>query len=210
MNDDRNLSASSSTSVEASVPAKVTANLAQQPSANSAPQPSKFGAIGFDARPKRPTRVDNEAKAELDRYADALAATRDANGVVVAYATAKEESGVRNVAAQRSVNTKDYLNKEKGVDPARIEVRTGSGDDQKAELWMVPAGATFTAADTKAVDEAKVKAVPRLPLKARKRHKKTHRSAKFHHPQGAHTTCAPCRRRNGRIAPGAGQRSSVS
>ena len=96
------------------------------------------------------------------------------------------------------------------MDPARIEVRTGSGDDRKAELWMVPAGATFTAADTKAVDEAKVKAVPRLPLKARKPHKKTHRSAKFHHPWATPPLALPPACASGRIVPCAGQRGSVS
>ena len=109
-----------------------------------------------------------------DRYADALAAAPDAKGVVVGYAAAKEDEagkGGKNFAAQRAVNTKDYLTKEKGIDPARIEARTGSGDP-KVELWIVPAGAVFPPANTTAVDEAMVKPVPRVAPKRKKAHGK--------------------------------------
>jgi hypothetical protein len=117
--------------------------------------------------------VDNEAKGELDRYADALAAAPDAKGVVVGYATGRENTpkkGSRkspDFAAQRAVNTKAYLTTEKGIDAARIEPRTGTGDDQKTELWIVPSGATFTGEGTTVVNESKVKAVSRTaPVKA--------------------------------------------
>ncbi len=133
-------------------------------------QAMKFGTIAFQHDAKRPTRVDNEAKGELDRYADALAASPDAKGVVVGYATARER-GVRkngkrapNFAARRAVNTKDYLNKDKGIDPARIEPRAAHGQ-KITDLWIVPAGASLQEAGTKAVDENKVKAVPRIALK---------------------------------------------
>ena len=79
--------------------------------------------------------MDNEAKGELDRYADALSASPDSKGVVVGFAASGEPS---NYAAQRAVNTKDYVTKEKGVDSARIEPRTGSGDDKRVDLWIVP------------------------------------------------------------------------
>ncbi len=177
VNDDRNLSASASTSVEVSAPASVI----QPPTVSVTRPPSKFGDIEFKHDLKRPTRVDNEAKAELDRYADALLATQDANGVVVGYAASEEETDgkkILNIAGQRSVNTKDYLNTGRGVDPARIEARTGSGDEQKTELWIVPVGTTFAVANTAVVDETKLKAVPRIPLKARKTHQKTHSKAR--------------------------------
>jgi outer membrane protein OmpA-like peptidoglycan-associated protein len=177
--DDRNLSASSSTTVD--VEPSVQHGPVSMP-----PQPSKFGAIEFKHDLKRPTRVDNEAKGELDRYADALAATPDANSVVVGYGATEEDKDsqkVINFAGQRAVNTKDYLSKGKGVDPARIQPRIGKGDEQKAELWIVPAGAKFAAAGTTVVDESKVHAVPRVTLKARKTgkahrtvHKKKHTS----------------------------------
>ena len=130
---------------------------------------SKFGTIAFERDAKRPTRVDNEAKAELDRFADALAASPDTKGIVVGYATAAKRARGRLsiTAALRATNTKQYLSKDKGLDAARIAPYTGKGSAKKVELWMVPAGVNFTEAGTKAVDESKVKAVPRVPLKPR-------------------------------------------
>jgi outer membrane protein OmpA-like peptidoglycan-associated protein len=168
--DDRNLSTSASADVSCMVPAApVKAEAPVQ-------QPSKFGSIEFKRDTKRPTRVDNEAKGELDRYADALAAAPDSRGVVVGYATAKEDEAKKGkakpeFAAQRAVNTKDYLTAEKGIDAARIEARTGSDDDQRVDLWVVPAGATFAESGTAVVDESQVKAVPRTAVKAEKAHK---------------------------------------
>lgn len=152
-----------------------------QTSAKDTPKPSRFGIVQFERDLKRPTRVDNEAKGELDRYADALAMTPDATGVVVGYAGAKDGKDskyVLGVASQRAVNTKDYVAKDKGIDPARIEPRTGSADGQKTELWILPAAATFAAEDTKVVNENKVKAIPRVALKTRGAHKKLHRTVR--------------------------------
>ena len=166
VSDNNNLTASASVPVKVNAVAKVAAVAAAAKS---------YGAIGFQRDIRRPTRVDNEAKGELDRYADALAAAPDSKGVVVGYATANEDKAVqggKSYAAQRAVNTKDYLTKEKGIDPARIEVRAGSGD-QKVELWIVPPGAVFPKSDTTAVDEVMVKAVPRVALK--KKRKPVHR-----------------------------------
>jgi outer membrane protein OmpA-like peptidoglycan-associated protein len=170
--DDRNLSASASTQVSCTVPPAAVKAEAPTPQAN------KFGSIEFNRDKKRPTRVDNEAKGELDRYADALAASPDSKGVVVGYATTKEDESKKGkeFAAQRAVNTKDYVSKEKGIDAARIEPRTGSESDQRVDLWIVPAGATFPAEGTTVVDENMVKAVPRIALKA-KAHKKNHKKA---------------------------------
>ena len=47
-------------------------------------------------------------------------------------------------AAQRAVNTKDYLVTEKGIDASRVSVATGTTDGQTVEDYLVPAGATFT------------------------------------------------------------------
>ena len=136
----------------------------------------KFGTTEFRRDAMRPNRIDNEAKAELDRYADALALQPDVVGVVVGYAGPKEnkDNKVRGSASQRAVNAKYYVTHDKGIDPARIEPRTGSGDGHKADLWIVPAGTKFAVEGTTVVDESKVKAAPRLPLhkKARRRHAK--------------------------------------
>ncbi len=164
--DDRNLSSTASTSVRVTAPAAPPPAAAPEaPAPEVAPQPqaNKFGAIEFKHDQKRPTRVDNEAKGELDRYADALAADPEAKGVVVGQATSEEKSkpAGRNFAAQRAINTKAYLTEEKGIDPTRIEVRAGSEDDQRTDLWVVPAGAQFPEEGTEPVNEQKVKAIPR-------------------------------------------------
>ncbi|PSH03760.1 MAG: hypothetical protein CXZ00_10430 [Acidobacteria bacterium] len=168
VSDDRQLTASASTRVSCVAP----------PPPPPAPTASKFGAIEFKHDVKRPTRVDNEAKGELDRYADALAAAPDAKGVVVGQATAAEKTPKKgskrtpDFPAERAVNTKDYLTKEKGVDASRVEPRTGTDDDQRTDLWVVPAGANFPAEGTQAVNEAKVKAVPRVAAPVKKTTKK--------------------------------------
>ena len=56
------------------------------------------------------------------------------------------------LAAQRAANAKEYLTKEKGIDPGRIETRTGSGGGMKADIWIVPAGATFSVPGTEVVN----------------------------------------------------------
>jgi hypothetical protein len=114
------------------------------------PATRKYGdGLDFSADKKRPSRIDNAAKAMLDRYADALAADPDATAVVVGYDNAAERASNRHrkalppqVAALRAMNTKAYLIDEKGIDPRRIELRTATENAQQVILWIVPAGAT--------------------------------------------------------------------
>jgi len=56
----------------------------------------------------------------------------------------KHPKPVIDDAAQRGVNTKDYLVTEKGIDASRITVATGTTDGLTVEDYLVPAGATFT------------------------------------------------------------------
>src|SRR5260370_13016217 len=127
------------------------------------PQPhtQALCSINFTTDKKRPTRVDNEAKACLDEVALDLQKQADAKATIVGESNAKEKAAqdkaeklnakrrhpkeVENTAAQRAVNTKEYLVTDKGIDPSRITVATGAGDDQKAEDYLVPAGADFGA-----------------------------------------------------------------
>jgi outer membrane protein OmpA-like peptidoglycan-associated protein len=135
------------------------------------PTPSKFGFIEFARDLKRPARVDNEAKGELDRFAEALAAVPDATGVLVGYAKSKDgrvHKRVLGLAGARAVNTKVYLTKEKGIDPGRIQPRAGSAEDDNFELWIVPAAANFVPEGTRLVDESTVR--PLRPL--HKKHKR--------------------------------------
>jgi hypothetical protein len=150
-------------------------------------------SITFDKDKHRPLRVDNEAKACLDEVALDLQKQSDAKAVVVGDANAKEKAKtakqgayaakhkhakVEDSAAQRAVNTKDYLVTEKGIDASRISVATGTADEQKVEDYLVPAGATFSAdvPGTTSVDESAVKPQVRKPLGAR--HHTHHAAAK--------------------------------
>jgi hypothetical protein len=149
-----------------------------------APHTEALCSISFDKDPKRPSRVDNEAKACLDDIALSLQKQSDAKAVVVGESTAEERAPKmtkrthgaesENLAAQRAVNTKDYLVTEKGIDAARINVATGSMDGEKVEDYLVPAGASFSddVHGTTPVDESAVKAQARKPLPEKHPHKK--------------------------------------
>lgn len=151
------------------------------------PHTQALCSITFDKDKKRPTRVDNEAKACLDEVALGLQRQADAKAVVVGDSTAKEKTPpkhvrkvhgkpvpIPDVAAERAVNTKEYLVTEKGIDASRISVMTGATDGQTVEDYLVPAGATFAndVSGTTPVDETAVKAQVRKPLAERHHHRK--------------------------------------
>jgi hypothetical protein len=131
-------------------------------------------------------RVDNEAKACLDEVALSLQKQSDAKLVIVGNSDTKERAkqqtatekhkhvNVADPADERAVNAKDYLVTEKGIDAARISVATGTMNGQKAEDYLVPSGATFSAdvAGTTLIDETTVTAQPRKPLATRKHARK--------------------------------------
>jgi hypothetical protein len=75
-------------------------------------------------------------------------------------------------AAERAVNTKEYLVTEKGIDPSRVTVATGTTDGQTVEDYLVPAGASFSVdvMGTTPVDETVVKPVVRKPLGEKPHH----------------------------------------
>jgi hypothetical protein len=127
--DDRGLTASANTTVNVRVPPPPV-------------QAGKCGSIEFSRDSRRPVRVDNAAKAILDECALRLQREAGARGVIVGNADLNEMNAA-NMAEQRAVNTKDYLVREKGIDPGRLEVRTGNGGTQTVDIWVVPAGATF-------------------------------------------------------------------
>ena len=112
----------------------------------------------------KPWRVDNECKAILDDVAKNLQQNLDNRVVIVGNAEPTEKR--KNLAAERAVNSKAYLSggeSKLGIDPTRIETRTGSAGTKTAEFWVVPAGATFAGEGTQPVDENVVKAVPDHP-----------------------------------------------
>ena len=114
---------------------------------------------------KKPWRVDNTCKAELDDVALKLQQDPDAKLVVVGNADPAEKR--KNLAGERGLNVKAYISggeAKQNIDPSRIEARTGSAGTANSEQWIVPAGATFPEASTTTpVDEIKVKAVPDHP-----------------------------------------------
>jgi len=147
-----------------------------------APPPtiSSLCSITFEKDKKRPGRVDNEAKACLDGIALTLKSKSDATAAVVGSSTADEKmppkhhrknAKVEDLAAQRAVNTKDYLVTEGGIDASRITVYTGSGDGQKVEDYLIPSGATFDVSGATKVNDD-VKPEPRKALATRHAAKK--------------------------------------
>ena len=140
--DDRGLSASSTTSVNVEVPPPP-------------PTASKLNEIQFKDK-KKPARVDNEAKAILDDVALRLQRDADAKAVIIGNSAADEKNGA-SLAQQRAVNTMAYLTAEKGIDPGRLELRTGNAGTATSEIWIVPTGATFDQPGTQTFDASKVK-----------------------------------------------------
>ncbi len=158
--DDRELTASSTSSFAVEAPPP-------PPTAN------KLNEITFPNEQK-PARVDNTAKAILDDVALRLQREPGSKAVVVGYATSEETQKKMNrkLAAQRAINTKACLdgaevsceNQGKQIDSSRIEVRVGTGDQNKTEIWIVPSGASFTGEGTTVVDESKFKAQSRTAV----------------------------------------------
>jgi hypothetical protein len=106
------------------------------------PAVSEMCSIQFERDPRRPDRVDNEAKACLDEVAASMQHSSDATLVLVGNASSSEK-GSGKLASERAVNTKAYLVSEKGIDASRITVYTGSQDGKVVSTVLVPAGATF-------------------------------------------------------------------
>ena len=163
----------------ASAPTTVTIEAPPPP---PTPHTQALCSITFDKDKKRPTRVDNEAKACLDEVALDLQKQSDAKAVIVGESNSKEKvlpkhhrrnAKLEDFAGERAVNTKEYLVTEKGIDASRVSVTTGSGDDQKVENYLVPAGATFgnDVQGTNPLDESTVKPQVRKPLPERHHHK---------------------------------------
>jgi hypothetical protein len=116
--------------------------------------------------------VNNEAKALLDDIALTLQRTPDAKLALIGNEDSAEKvAGEKNkkkpvdFAAERAVNTKEYLVTDKGIDPSRIMVYTGTADAQTVSAVLVPTGADLDTAGDTPVNESAVKAVPRDPVK---------------------------------------------
>jgi outer membrane protein OmpA-like peptidoglycan-associated protein len=160
------------------------------------PTCSKVNSIQFPDL-KRPWRVDNTAKAILDDIASRLKADPNAKIVIVGYADGEkapmEGTGKKrhkmNLAAQRAVNAKAYLVQQQGIDPSRVEVRQGTGQQKVADIIWVPQGADENACadlqNTTPVDESVVKPSENAYPKPKKAAAPMH-----HHKKGAEAPAA--------------------
>jgi outer membrane protein OmpA-like peptidoglycan-associated protein len=147
--DDKGQTASQQTTVTVSAPAAPPAVVT-----------SSLCTINFDRDKKRPTRVDNEAKACLDDIA--LSAQRDSAAKLAIVGNAEpSEKMASKLASERAVNEKAYLVGEKGLDASRISVYTGTAGTKTAATTIIPAGATLDTTGLTPVDETAVKAIPR-------------------------------------------------
>jgi hypothetical protein len=157
--DSRGLAASTSSSVTV-----------ENPPPPPPPQASKVNECAYPNL-KKPWRVDNTCKAELDDVALKLQQDPDAKLIVVGNAEPTEKR--KNLAAERAVDVKAYISggeAKQNIDPSRIETRTGSAGTATSEQWIVPAGATFPEAGTTTpVDEMKIKPIPDHPKPVAKR-----------------------------------------
>ena len=139
-----------------------------------APKTQALCSISFATDARRPTRVDNEAKACLDQVALDLKQQTDAKAVLVGEESNDEKNPPRrgrrqpiaDFAAQRAVNAKDYLVTEQGIDASRISVATDANGGQTVQNYLVPSGADFSrdVSGTIPVNESDVKPQTRKPL----------------------------------------------
>jgi len=143
--DDAGHSASASTTVSVVAP--------PPPPPPPAPSARSLCSISFERDRKRPARVDNEAKGCLDDIALELNRSSDAVLVVVGKHDSTESP---DAAAERTLNEKQYLVVEKGIEPSRIEVRTGETAGRTADNVLVPPGATWDPSGTDSFDPARV------------------------------------------------------
>src|ERR1700761_1224339 len=165
--DDKGQTASTTTSVNV-----------EQPPPPPQPKTQTLCSINFDRDKRRPARVDNEAKACLDDVALNLQRQSDATAVVVGDSATDEKQGPK-VAAQRAVNTKDYLVKEKGIDASRVQVRTGTEAGKQVQNYLVPSGANFDndVQGTTQVNEDSVRPQTRAAHAAHRAHRAAKKAA---------------------------------
>lgn len=128
--DDRQLSASATTRV--SVDAPVTP---------AAPTAQKMSRLDF--KPNS-AYVDNRSKAILDDVALKLQHEPATTAVLFG---ASGDSEAARLANQRAENAKTYLTNSKGIDPQRIQAKSGGQPGRLVDVWTVPTGATAPTED---------------------------------------------------------------
>jgi len=133
-----------------------------------APKTQRLCSLNFTRDQKRPTRVDNEAKACLDDIALTMQHFSSAKLVIVGQSAACEQKG-EIAAVQRAANAGDYLIHQQGIDPSRIEYRLGQSGVMQVDDYLLPPGANFNqdVPGTLLVDHSQLKPEPRVALPVR-------------------------------------------
>jgi hypothetical protein len=130
------------------------------PAAPPAPTVSQLCMITFDRDLRRPSRIDNEARACLDDVILTLKRSSDSRLFVVGHALSSEPAAAQR-AAQRAVDAKDYLVRAGGIDASRILVFVGSLNSKEVEQLLAPSGANPAIQNTQPIDETRVKPIAR-------------------------------------------------
>ena len=117
------------------------------------PEVQQLCTLSFARDKRRPVRVDNEAKGCLDDIALTLNGQTDARLVMIGNVSADEP---KEAAEERVLNAREYLTREKGIDPSRIDVRVGATPGRTVQDVLVPSGASFSEANSQSFNERSV------------------------------------------------------
>ena len=137
--------------------ALATANIvvaSPPPPTQAAPAVQALCGITFDRDRRRPDRVDNEAKGCLDDVA--LTLNRESGDKLLLIGSHGDKETDRD-SAERAMNAAQYLTAEKGIDPARLDLRIGPDNSRAVAIMLVPPGAAVDAAGATSFDTSSVK-----------------------------------------------------
>ncbi len=146
--DDRNLSAQDSETITVVAP----------PPPPPPPQTQLLDQCQFALNS---ARVDNVCKAKLDNIALRLQNESDATLAVVGFAAGNERNP-QQLSQTRADNVRAYLSTEKGIAQGRLTSRAGAAgtgpESRRAEMHLVPRGATFMVGYNRKLGEDRSKA----------------------------------------------------
>lgn len=112
----------------------------------------KLCSISFERNRRYPSRLDEDAKACLDTVAGRLKQDPETRLALIGNHSADEQDGAR-LSAERAVHARDYLVNERQIDPARIDLRTGSDTAKSTESYLLFKGAIYDLPPTEQLDK---------------------------------------------------------
>lgn len=141
--DDRGLSATAS--------AQITLAKPMMPANTSVRGATPLCTLNFTRDRVYPARIDAQSEICLDSIAYTLRHTPGTKVVIVGNASPDEPP---ERAAERSMNARDYLVRERAIERVRIEVRVGETSGRTADTTLFPLNAEFTQINTSVFDES--------------------------------------------------------